>query len=85
MNFTLKPEQQRFIEAELSTGRYTNPDEIIAEALRLLEKRNQYDLWIEEVRNKVDIGIEQLDRGEGIDGESVITQLKVKLQQRREA
>jgi antitoxin ParD1/3/4 len=85
MNFTLKPEQQQFIEAELRTGRYTNPDEIIAEALRLLEKRNQYDLWLEEVRNKVDIGIEQIDRGEGVDGESAIAQLKAKLQKSREA
>ncbi|NJL42430.1 MAG: hypothetical protein HC856_11610 [Pseudanabaena sp. RU_4_16] len=49
-------------------------------------ERHQFiELWLEEVRNKVDIAIEQLDRGEGVDGESAIAQLKAKLQQRRKA
>ncbi len=36
MKLTLKPEHQKLIEAKLNTGRYANPDEIIAEALQLL-------------------------------------------------
>jgi antitoxin ParD1/3/4 len=39
MKLTLKPEHQKLIEAKLDTGRYANPDEIIAEALQLLSKR----------------------------------------------
>ena len=38
MKLTLKPEHQKLIEAQLNTGRYANPDEIIAEALQLLSK-----------------------------------------------
>jgi antitoxin ParD1/3/4 len=49
-----------------------------------LEKRNHYDQWVKDVRTKIDIAAEQLDRGEGVDGETAITQLKAKLQQTRE-
>jgi len=76
MKLTLKPEHQKLIEAKLDTGRYANPDEIIAEALQLLSKRDQYQQWAEEVGQKIDIAAEQLDQGEGIDGETVIMRIR---------
>jgi antitoxin ParD1/3/4 len=85
MKLTLKPEHQKLIEAQLDTGRYANPDEIIAEALQLLDKRDQYQQWVEEVGQKIDIAAEQLDRGEGIDGETAIAQLKARLHENCEA
>ena len=78
MNLLLKPEHQKLIEAQLNTGRYANPDEIIAEALELLNKRDQYQEWSEEIGRKIDIAAQQLDRGEGIDGESEIALLRKK-------
>jgi antitoxin ParD1/3/4 len=83
MNLLLKPEHQKLIEAQLSTGRYANPDEIIAEALELLNKRDQYQEWSEEIGRKIDIAAQQLDRGEGIDGESAIALLRKKLQKKQ--
>jgi len=84
MNLLLKPEHQKLIEDQLSTGRYANPDEIIAEALELLNKRDQYQEWSEEIGRKIDIAAQQLDRGEGIDGESAIALLRKKLQKNSE-
>lgn len=84
MNLLLKPEHQKLIEAQLNTGRYANPDEIIAEALELLNKRDQYQEWSEEIGRKIDIAAQQLDRGEGIDGESEIALLRKKLQKNSE-
>ena len=84
MNLLLKPEHQKLIEAQLNTGRYANPDEIIAEALELLNKRDQYQEWSEEIGQKIDIAAQQLDRGEGIDGESAIALLRKKLQKNSE-
>jgi antitoxin ParD1/3/4 len=49
-----------------------------------LEWDKGYQNWVEETREKVDIAIEQLDRGEGIDGDVVISQLRDKLRQSRE-
>ncbi|MFN5765040.1 MAG: type II toxin-antitoxin system ParD family antitoxin [Pseudanabaena sp.] len=79
MPITLQPEQEQFIQTQLATGRYINATEVIAEALQLLEKRNHYDRWVEELRNKIDIAAAELDRGEGIDGEIAINQLRARL------
>jgi antitoxin ParD1/3/4 len=85
MPITLQPEQEQFIQTQLATGRYTNATEVIAEALQLLAKRNHYDHWVEELHNKIDIAAAELDRGEGVDGEIAINQLRARLHQKREA
>ena len=85
MNIILKPEQAKFIHEKLNSGKYSTSDEIIAEALRLLEERDrEAQKWIEETRQKVDVAIEELRRGEGIDGAIVVAQLKEKLRQARQ-
>lgn len=56
------PELQRFVEQELASGRYQSAEEVVAEGLRLLRERKLYEL-----RNDIDAGVEQLDRGEGIE------------------
>jgi len=85
MNIQIKPELEQIIEAQIATGRYTNPEDVISKALKLLlEWDKGYQNWVEETREKVDVAIEQLDRGEGIDGDVVISQLRDKLRQARE-
>ncbi|MBD2503252.1 ribbon-helix-helix domain-containing protein [Anabaena azotica] len=86
MNIQLKPELEQIIEAQIATGRYSDAEEVISKALKLLLEWEQgYQQWIEETRQKVEVAIEQLDRGEGIDGEVVIERLRSKLRQAREA
>lgn len=81
MNITFKPEEEQLIQEKLKSGKYATAYEVIVEALRLLEERDkQYEKWVEETREKVAVGIAQLDRGEGIDGEVVIARLREKLQ-----
>ncbi|MBO1049081.1 MAG: type II toxin-antitoxin system ParD family antitoxin [Dolichospermum sp. DEX182a] len=85
MNIQIKPELEQIIQAQIATGRYTNPEDVITKALKLLlEWDKGYQNWVEETREKVDVAIEQLDRGEGINGEVVISQLRDKLRQARE-
>ncbi|MBD2447546.1 type II toxin-antitoxin system ParD family antitoxin [Nostoc sp. FACHB-152] len=85
MNIQLKPELEQIIEAQIATGRYSNPEEVISKALKLLLEWEQgYQQWVEETRQKVEVAIEQLDRGEGIEGEVVIERLRSKLRQPRE-
>jgi len=86
MNITLKPEQAELIQQKINSGKYNNIDEVIAEALQLLSQRDIEDeTWVEETREKVDVAIEELRRGEGIDGDVVIAQLKEKLRQARQS
>lgn len=86
MNVTLKSEQAELIQQQINSGKYQTPEEVIAEALQLLDRRDrEYENWVEETRQKVDIAIEELRQGEGIDGELVIAQLKDKLKQARQS
>jgi len=80
MNITLKSEQEQLIKEKLNSGKYANADEVIEQALQLLEERDRnYERWVIETREKVADGIAELDRGEGIDGEIVIANLREKL------
>lgn len=81
MNITIKPELENFIQQQILLGKYDSAERVIEEALTLLERRNQYDCWVEDIRQKIDIAAEQLDRGEGIDGETTIHQIREKLRQ----
>ncbi|MDY6781949.1 MAG: type II toxin-antitoxin system ParD family antitoxin [Cyanobacteriota bacterium] len=84
MSIALTPQQEQLIRAQLETGRYTNAAEVITDALQLLEKRDRYHHWLEELGAKIDIAAEQLDRGEGVDGETAIAQIRAKLHKTRE-
>jgi antitoxin ParD1/3/4 len=85
MNIQLQPELEKIIQAQIATGRYTNAEDVISKALKLLlEWEKGYQDWVDATRKKVDVAIEQLDRGEGIDGQVVIEQLRDKLRKARE-
>jgi len=55
MNIQIKPELEEIIAAQIATGRYTNPEDVISKALKLLlEWDKGYQNWVEETREKVD-------------------------------
>jgi antitoxin ParD1/3/4 len=66
---TITPEHEKLIQNHLDTGRYTNAEEVLAIALKLLTRLDtEHQAWIEETRQQIAIGIAELDRGEGVDG-----------------
>jgi antitoxin ParD1/3/4 len=85
MNVSLTPELQHFVESRVATGRYQTASEVVREGLRLLEERErERDTALKELRAKIKRGIEQADRGEFIDGESVFEEIR-QLSARRRA
>jgi antitoxin ParD1/3/4 len=73
MNVSLTPELEELIQARVRSGRYTSASEVVREALRLLQDRDELRrLRVEELRAKVAAGLDSLDRGEGVDGGEVI-------------
>lgn len=77
MSIALKIEQEQFIQKKLKSGKYSSVDEVIFEAFRLLEERDQhYEQWLQDTRQKVADGLAQLDQGEVLDGKSVMARLK---------
>jgi antitoxin ParD1/3/4 len=86
MTILLNPNHEQFILSKIKSGRYANVDEVIAAALQLLEEQEQqYVFWLEDTRKKVEVGLDEIQRGEVLDTEVVINQLKDKLRQKREA
>ena len=68
VTITLKDEDQQFIENAMKAGRYVTESEAVADAL--LELRTNTELRqsrFEELRAKVQVGLDQLDRGEGVE------------------
>jgi antitoxin ParD1/3/4 len=59
MNVSLTPELEKIVAERVSSGRYASASEVIREALRLLEERDQ----LNQLRQEVRLGLEQLDQG----------------------
>jgi antitoxin ParD1/3/4 len=85
MSITLEPEQERFIQEQVTRGRFKSANEVLAHALLLLEQKYREDeAWIEDVRQKVDEAKAQVERGEVLPLDTVIAQLQDKFRQARE-
>ncbi len=70
MNVNLTPELEKIVEKKVNSGRYNSASEVVREALRLLEERDQIRrLQIRELRKKINAGLASLEHDEGIDGE----------------
>ncbi len=66
---TITPEHEQLIQTHLDTGRYSDAEEVLAIALQLLTRLDaEHQAWIEDTRQKIAIGLAELDRGEGVDG-----------------
>ena len=64
-NVHLTDHFNEFIEAGVSSGRFSNASEVVREGLRLLEQREEEDkAKIEWLRGKVQEGIEAAERGD---------------------
>ena len=68
MHVSLTNELESRIKSKVESGLYNNASEVIREALRFMETHED---WIHEIKlghlkAQLQIGVEQLDRGEGI-------------------
>jgi antitoxin ParD1/3/4 len=77
MNVSLTPELEKLVNEKVRSGLYTSASEVIREALRLLvENDRMKQRQIEAIQTKINRGIEQLDRGEGIPASAAIKRLR---------
>lgn len=80
MNVDLTPELERMVQSRVRTGRYNSVSEVIREALRLLEERDELKaLRKEEIKKKIADGLESLRRGQGLDGEATFDRMEAEL------
>jgi antitoxin ParD1/3/4 len=77
MNIHLTTELEQLVQTKVKSGRYNSASEVVREALRLLEERDQLlELRKEAIRQQIDAGWESLRRGEGVDGEAFFAELE---------
>jgi len=64
----LSPEHEKLVAEKMATGNYYAPSEVVAEALWLLYDQDLLrEAKLQVLRKEIQIGIDQLDRGEVIE------------------
>ncbi len=86
MNVSLTPELENFVDAKVTSGRYTSASEVVREALRHIEEHDstraaRLSEFNSELRNR----LADLDRGKTVDPDAVRTKLRRKSEERRKS
>lgn len=71
-NVNLTHHFDRFIDARITSGRFSNASEVVREGLRLLEQRDAEDkAKLKWLRGAVRQGLDEIDGGDGIEFGSI--------------
>jgi antitoxin ParD1/3/4 len=77
MTITLSPELEKIINERVQSGEYASANEVIGEALRLLEEQEELRrIKYEALKREIAKGAEGLERGEGIPAEEVFAEVR---------
>ena len=68
MNVSLTPELEKYIQKQVASQRYQTASEVIRQALRMMQTSEEYDkARLDALRQDIQVGLDQLDRGEYIE------------------
>ena len=79
-NVSLTPEFADFVEGCVASGRFKSDSEVFRQGLRLLQ---EHEAGLNAIRAKIQLGLDQIGRGEVIDGEEAFAQLRKRSAARR--
>jgi antitoxin ParD1/3/4 len=83
LNVSLTPRHERFIADRVASGKYQSSSEVVREGLRLLEEQEERRQALrDEVRQMIEVGIQEARRGEVVDGEEFMDDLFRRHEQR---
>ena len=83
VNVNLTPELEKLVHNKVRSGRYNSASEVVREALRFLEERDQIRKFqIQELRKRIQEGLVSLERGKGVNGEEFFQALAREEKQR---
>ena len=85
MNVNLKPELEKFVEDEVKSGRSTDPNEFLNKAVYhyVLARDLGEEYSPEEIDRMIADGLDDLERGETVDGEVAFHRLRAHSVERR--
>ena len=83
MQVTLPPELELIVSRQLNSGKYQNAIEVIRTAIELLEQQDDiYQGRLGELRQAAQVGWEASQRGEVVDGNIAMEQIRSNLKSR---
>ena len=83
MTVTLTAEQEKFVAEQIQSGHYHSAADVVTQSLGMLRAQEEFIREnVAELREKIATGVEQIKRGEVVDGRTAIQNLRTKLQQR---
>ena len=86
VNVSLTPELGAFVQKRVKSGRYQTASEVVREALRLLQqKEDERAESLRELKAKLRRGAAQSKRGDLLDGDAVFDELRELIEERRKA
>jgi antitoxin ParD1/3/4 len=81
MNVHLTPELEQLVQSRVKSGRYNSASEVVREALRLLEQRDEvFTLRKDEIRRQIEEGWQSAKLGEFVDGDEVFDRVDAELE-----
>jgi antitoxin ParD1/3/4 len=77
MHVSLTEQLEKMVKAKVASGLYNNASEVIRESLRFMEAHEAwiYQMKMDKLKAEINIGLEQLDRGESVDGRAFFEEL----------
>jgi antitoxin ParD1/3/4 len=83
MTVTLTAEQEKFIADQIKSGHYRSANDVVSQSLGILREQEEFiRMHAVELREKIAVGLEQVRRGETVDGKTAIQNLREKLRRR---
>ena len=80
MNVSITSELEKIVNLKVESGMYNSASEVVREGLRLLQERDEIrDEKLQWLRREVQKGIESLEAGHILDGETVMAEFKAAL------
>lgn len=71
ISVSFTPQQAEFLAACVASGRYQSTSEVVRDGLRLLEvQQKQRQAQLDRARSLIQIGADQLERGEFVDADT---------------
>jgi antitoxin ParD1/3/4 len=83
MELAVSPELQQIVREKVASGDYASEDDVLREALQLLEDRDRLRTWkLEELRKEIAVGIQQAEQGmvAPLDMDEIRTKVTARLQ-----
>jgi antitoxin ParD1/3/4 len=77
LNVSLTPDLEKFVSLKVASGRYQTASEVVRQGLRLLQDQEMTrQAQLDRLRSQINLGLDQANRGELLDGEAVFEELE---------